>query len=293
MKEKRFKKIYVEITNICNLKCSFCPETKREKKFMTIEQFEHIINQIKPYTNLIALHVKGEPLLHPKLKDILDICEKNNILVNITTNATLLEKKLENIINSSSVRQLNLSLHSINKNNNSESYNMENYIDSILRCSKIILNKSKIIISYRLWNLENIEENSENVEILKKIEESFKIKDLISIAKKEKFVKLSENIFLNQDIEFIWPSLEGKCISESGTCWGVRNQVAILANGDVVPCCLDQNGDIRLGNIFENDFKEIINSDYSQKIVKGFEENKIIHNLCKRCGFREKFNKKS
>lgn len=290
MDKKRFKKIYVEITNSCNLKCSFCPETKREKRFMTIDSFEHIINEVKEYTNLVALHVKGEPLLHPKLKEILRVCKENNILVNITTNATLLEKNKDIIIESGAVRQLNLSLHSITKNENTDAYNFENYIDSVLKVSKEILEKTNIIISYRLWNLENIEENSENYHILNSLGSAFSVENLEDIAKKEKFVKLSENAFLNQDLEFVWPSLENEIISEVGTCWGLRNQVAILSNGDVVPCCLDGDGCIKLGNIFEESFSKILNSEYSKEFIKAFEENRVIHNLCKRCGFRNKFN---
>lgn len=291
MEKKRFKKIYVEITNSCNLKCSFCPEGKKEKEFMSVEKFEHIINQIKEYTNLIALHVKGEPLLHPNLKEILNVCKENKILVNITTNATLLEKNLDTIIESGAVRQLNLSLHSITKNENTDKYNFENYIKSVLNSSKEILEKTEIIISYRLWNLENIEKNSENYHILNALESAFNVENLKEIAKKEKFVKLVENAFLNQDLEFVWPSLENEIISEVGSCWGLRNQVAILVNGDVVPCCLDGEGKILLGNIFDSDFSDIINSEYSKELIKNFEENKIIHNLCKRCGFRGKFDK--
>ena len=290
MEKKRFKKIYVEITNSCNLKCSFCPENKREKLFMRLNEFENIIKQIKDYTNLIALHVKGEPLLHPDLEKILKICEENDILVNITTNATLLEKNVDMLIASKAVRQLNLSLHSINKNENTDIYNFEQYIQSVFNATRKILKESKIIISYRLWNLENIEENSENYYILNALGTAFSVDSLNEIAKKEKFVKLAENAFLNQDLEFIWPSLENEIISEDGTCWGLRNQVAILANGDVVPCCLDGEGCINLGNICEKSFEEILNSEYAKEFIKAFEENKVIHNLCKRCGFREKFN---
>lgn len=291
MEKKRFKKIYVEITNFCNLKCSFCPEGKREKDFLSVEKFDHIINEIKQYTNLIALHVKGEPLLHPRLKEILEICKANNMLVNITTNATLLEKNLNVIIESKAVRQLNLSLHSITKNENTDSYNFEEYIGSVLNASKEILEKTDIIISYRLWNLENIEENSENYHILNSLSEAFSVENLFEIAKKEKFVKLAENAFLNQDLEFVWPNLENEIISDMGSCWGLRNQVAILVNGDVVPCCLDGDGEIKLGNIFDEKFENIINSEYSKEFVKSFEENRILHNLCKRCGFRRKFDK--
>ena len=291
MEKKRFKKIYVEITNSCNLKCSFCPENKREKLFMRLNEFENIIKQIKDYTNLIALHVKGEPLLHPDLEKILKICEENDILVNITTNATLLEKNVDMLIASKAVRQLNLSLHSINKNENTDIYNFEQYIQSVFNATRKILKESKIIISYRLWNLENIEENGENYRILKELENEFKINDLVNVAKKESFVKLAENAFLNQDLEFVWPSMDSNVISECGTCWGLRNQVAILVNGDVVPCCLDENGEINLGNIHKSTFEEILDTNLAKKLIKGFEENKIIHNLCKRCGFRSKFEK--
>ena len=291
MEKKRFKKIYVEITNSCNLKCSFCPENKREKLFMRLNEFENIIKQIKDYTNLIALHVKGEPLLHPDLEKILKICEENDILVNITTNATLLEKNVDMLIASKAVRQLNLSLHSINKNENTDIYNFEQYIQSVFNATRKILKESKIIISYRLWNLENIEENGENYRILKELENEFKINDLVNVAKKESFVKLAENAFLNQDLEFVWPSMDSNVISECGTCWGLRNQVAILVNGDVVPCCLDENGEINLGNIHKSTFEEILDNNLAKKLIKGFEENKIIHNLCKRCGFRSKFEK--
>lgn len=289
MNKKRFNKIYLEITNICNLKCSFCPEGKRKKEFIKLESFEYIVNQIKDYTNLIALHVKGEPLMHPELENILKICYESGLKVNITTNATLLEKNLNILLNSPAIRQINMSLHSVNKNENNDIYNVENYINSILKVTRDLTSKTNIIISYRLWNLENLEENDENFKILSKIGNYFGKNNLPEIAKQNKFVELENNVFLNQDIEFTWPNLEGQIISESGKCWGLRNQVAILVNGDVVPCCLDQNGDIKLGNIFEEDFENIINSDFSQAFIKSFEENKIMHNLCKRCGFRTRF----
>lgn len=289
MNKKRFNKIYLEITNICNLKCSFCPDGNRKKEFMNVENFKYIIEQIKDYTNLIALHVKGEPLMHPELEEILKICYDAKLQVNITTNATLMEKNLRVLLNSPAIRQINMSLHSVNKNENNEDYNIENYINNILKVSREIIEKTNIIISYRLWNLEKLEKNDENFKILQKLGEHFGINNLIEVAKANKFVELEKNVFLNQDIEFIWPNIDGDIISENGKCWGLRNQVAILVNGDVVPCCLDQNGDIKLGNIFNEDFDEIINSEFSKTFIQSFENNKVIHNLCKRCGFRTRF----
>lgn len=290
MTKKRFNKIYVEITNICNLNCSFCPSENRAKEFLKLSDFKHIANEIKDYTNLIALHLKGEPLMHPDLKQILEVCRQVGLEVNITTNATLLKQNLDALLNCPAIRQINMSLHSINQNENNETYNLQNYMKDVLNVSDDLIKNTNIIISYRLWNLEDIGQNSENYEILKMLGDHFNKPDLVEIAKQNKFAELAEkNVFLNQDIEFKWPSLENEIISERGKCWGLRNQVAILVNGNVVPCCLDQNGDIALGNIFTDKFSEIINSELSRAIIEGFENGKLIHNLCKRCGFREKF----
>ena len=286
MEKKRFNKVYIEITNICNLKCSFCPDTIRAKMFMDKDNFKIIAEKIKNYTDLIALHVKGEPLMHPELKEILKICKENDLKVNITTNATLLKENVDTLIQSLAVRQINMSLHSVSQN---EDIDFKEYMENVLKLSDEIINKSNIIISYRLWNLKDIKLNDDNIEILNMIENHYNIDNLIEIAKQNEFVKLSDNVFLNQDIEFKWPSIDGEIISEIGKCWGLKNQIAILVNGDVVPCCLDQNGDIKLGNIFETSFEDILNSEYSKSIIKGFDENKLVHNLCKRCGYRTKF----
>lgn len=286
MEKKRFNKIYIEITNICNLKCSFCPDTIRAKMFMDKDNFKIIAEKIKDYTDLIALHVKGEPLMHPELKEILKICKENDLKVNITTNATLLKENVDTLIQSLAVRQINMSLHSVSQN---EDIDFKEYMENVLKLSDEIINKSNIIISYRLWNLKDIKLNDDNIEILNMIGNHYNIDNLIETAKQNEFVKLSDNVFLNQDIEFKWPNIDGEITSEIGKCWGLKNQVAILVNGDVVPCCLDQNGDIKLGNIFETSFEDILNSEYSKLIVKGFDENKLVHNLCKRCGYRTKF----
>ena len=167
--KKRFKKIYVEITNKCNLRCSFCPDTKRKKETLSCLDFERIITEIRDYTNLIALHVKGEPLLYPELEKILKICDENHLKVNITTNGTLLSDKKDILYNSNSLRQLNISLHSFTQNKNIR----EDYIDNVIQTVRQLSSKN-IYISYRLWNLKNISENNENIFILKKLEEEQK-----------------------------------------------------------------------------------------------------------------------
>lgn len=286
MEKKRFSKIYIEITNVCNLKCSFCSETKREKKFMNSEEFEKICRKINKYTNLITLHVKGEPLLNPNLEEILSICDKYNLKVNITTNATLIDKKLDIISKSKAIRQINFSLHSAEQNG----MDKELYLQKVFKVADEIHNNTDIIISYRLWNLQDIKENSINHDILKMIGEYYKVENIVDIARNNQFLKCDENIFLNQDLEFEWPSIEREKISDFGKCYGLRNQIAILVNGDVVPCCLDAEGDIFLGNIFKNTLEDIINSTRSKAIIEGFQKGKLVEELCTKCGYIKKFN---
>ena len=280
-----FKKIYIEITNICNLKCKFCPETKRKKQSMTVNDFENIIRKIHGHTNLVCLHVKGEPLIHPHLGDILKILEKYNLKANITTNGTLIKDKLEIIKSSKAIRQINFSIHSITQN---ENLNKQYILDIFQSAEKL----ENIIISYRLWNLQNVKQNHINKPIIKAIEEYYKISNLKEQLTKREFIQIKEKMFINQDIEFTWPDINKNPIIEKGRCLALKEQIAILVDGTVVPCCLDNNGDIPLGNILEETLEEILNKPKSITIKKNFENSVITCKLCKTCGFLERLEYK-
>lgn len=281
----KFNKVYIEITNVCNLACKFCNKTKREAKFMSVQEFEKIIKEVKDFTSLIALHVLGEPMLHPKLEEFLNIVNRYNLKVNITTNGTMLESNIDTILNSKSIRQINISLHSAVQNN----LDQEEYLEKVLNLVDEIHKNTDIIISYRLWNLKNLKENTVNKKILEELGRRYKIENIVKEARENEFIEIDKTMFINQDIEFEWPSLDKPIISKTGKCYGLRNQIAILVNGDVVPCCLDADGNTVLGNIFEKTLEEILNCDRAKAIVKGFEKHELIENLCMRCDYIKKF----
>ena len=262
-----FNRIYIEITNICNLNCDFCPSSKRIKKYMTTEEFERVILKIKDYTNHIYLHVKGEPLMHNDLDNILKIANKYNLNINITTNGRLLNDKLD-IINSNKIRQLNISLHSFN--NLDEINNLLYTIDKV----------NNSYISLRLWN------NKDNSKIYELLESHYNTK--IDITNNR--FKFNNNVYLHIDKLFNWPDINKDILTNYGTCKGAKSQLAILVDGTVVPCCLDNDGIINLGNIFESDLKDIINNDRYKNMINGFNNNKLIEDLCKKCGYRNRFN---
>lgn len=288
---KTFKKVYIEITSVCNLACSFCPPTQRAKGLIKVDQFNHILDEIRPHTKYIYLHVKGEPLLHPRIHELLDAAHAKGFRVNITTNGTLITKQRPKIIGKPAIRQMNFSLHSFDGHEGSE--NREKYLGDILNFVKDEQNKN-IIFSFRLWNLqrENQTEidrrkNAETLEILEKeFNLTFKIEERVEPGKG---IKIAPNVYLNQDHEFRWPSLLEKADEGKGFCHALRTHAAILVDGSVVPCCLDGEGVINLGNIHEQKFGDIVEGERATNLVDGFSRREAVEELCKKCGFRQKF----
>ena len=274
---KKFKKIYIEITNICNLSCSFCSIDNRIKDKVSVKNFEEIMKKIDKYTDYIYLHVKGEPLLHPELKELLDIANKYNKQVNITTNGTLLKDKID-ILSHPAIRQINISLHSEN--------NKENYLEDINSCVEKL--KDKIIV-LRYWTLKDNKLNEISTGIVNKIIKYYNLStDTVNKIEKENHIKLRDNLYLDKQNEFIWPSLDNDYYNEIGTCYALKDQLAILVDGTIVPCCLDSNGVIKLGNIYETDLETVINSDRFQNMLKNFQNRKACEELCKHCSFKDR-----
>jgi len=291
---KKFTKFYIEITNVCNLRCDFCPKTKRASEFMKIETFSKILEQIKPYTDSIYFHVKGEPLLHPEIDKFLDLSYEKGFMVNITTNGTLIKETSDKILMKPALRQINFSLHSFDGNELEES--KDEYINNIFSFAKEAVAKSPVIIAFRLWNLDKdsstISQRRINLEILSKIESEYKLPFKIDgEIDPLKGIKLAERVFLNQDYQFKWPAFDIEEDFSQGFCYGLRSQVAILVDGTVVPCCLDGEGILDLGNIHQTMFSKILEGERSRKIFTGFSQKKVVEELCRKCGYRKRFDK--
>lgn len=278
---KKFKKIYVEITNKCNLNCSFCGINKKEAREMTQEEFKTVLEKIKPYTDYIYLHVKGEPLLHSNLDEILSLCDHNKMKVNITTNGVFLKERLELLLNHPSIRMINVSLHSEN--------NKKNYLEDVFSSCKIL--STKMFISYRLWDLNDLKLSKKSTKIVEKIISFYNLEtETVEKLYNDKNIKIDNNTFVNKDNLFVWPDVNNGYDIE-GFCYGLKTHIGILSDGTVVPCCLDGNGEIALGNIFKGNLKEIIESPLYKEIEEGFKNNKSVNILCKNCNFRKRFNK--
>lgn len=260
-----YKKVYVEITNNCNLSCDFCIKNKRTRKFMKKEEFLVILSELNGITNYLYFHILGEPLLHPEINDFINIAS-NNYKINITTNGYLIDKIKDN----KNINMLNISLHSYDSKYNISLYK---YLDNIFNTVDILI-KNGTKVNFRLWV-----DNKENNNIINYINSYYKTN-----IKLEK-CKIKDNLYLDISSYFIWPDLENNYYNEVGKCYGLIDHFGILVDGTIVPCCLDSKGDINLGNIYKDDINKVLNSDICKEMVLGFKNNKKIQELCKHCKF--------
>lgn len=277
--KKMFKKIYVEITNNCNLNCSFCSPVKKTKRFMTISEFEHILKEVESKTDYIYLHVKGEPLLHPNLIDFLKLAEKYNLKVNLTTNGTLFPILVDKLKVCKALHKINFSLHCEQDN--------PNYLNELFKSVEKL--PEETIIIYRLWTLKDGNLDKKSTTIVEKIKMYYKLSpETVNKIISDKNIKISPRIYVDKDNEFIWPD-ETNGNESTGFCKALKTQIAILCDGTVVPCCLDSNGCIELGNIYHQLLDEIVNSGKFKLLKKSFQERKITEKLCLNCTFKNRF----
>lgn len=295
VKMKRFKKVYIEITNVCNLRCDFCIQNRRTPEFMGMEDFRRIIDQIKDYTDHVYFHLLGEPLLSPGLEGFLKYCEEAGLKVNLTTNGTLVGKTREVLLASRSLRKVSFSLHSYEANR--KMISLESYLQDIMDFVREASDKG-IICELRLWNLDSSKgtgKNAENDRILGIIGESLclqSISGMLDQAVAKTGMKLKPNVYLGFQEKFQWPELvvlEGGQ-SENAFCYGLRDQIGILVDGTVVPCCLDSQGTIRLGNVHDTALMDILDSERVRAIYDGFTNRKPSEALCRSCSYAQRFS---
>ena len=271
----KFKKIYIEITNICNLNCSFCSKSNLSKKELSNTQFEEVLKKINDYTDYIYLHVKGEPLLHKELDSILSLTKRYNKKVCITTNGVFLKEKLDILNMYDNIYQINISLHSEN--------NKDNYLEDILYAVNELKHP---YISLRFWTQDKGIMDSKTKMYLDIIKNKY------NIDKIENNTKLKDKVYLSLDDKFIWPNINSDYFEENGTCYGGKSHIAILVDGTISICCLDSEGVSNLGNIFNSTLDDILSSEKYKPSIKGFQNNKAYLDICKHCSYKERFNNK-
>ena len=279
----RFKKIYLEISNLCNLSCSFCHGTKRSPKRMTVNEFSTVLPKLRPYSDFLYFHIMGEPLCHPELSQFFDMADEHGFRVIITTNGTLLKEKQELLLSKNALHKINVSLHAFEANDLKIPF--DKYLDSCLSFGRVASETTDKIVVYRLWNAGGKEELNKTV--LCAVKSYFPCDELS--FEKSSSIKLGDRVFIERANKFDWPDISREDTKDNVFCYGLRDQIGILCDGTVVPCCLDCEGDIALGNIFEDNMENILASKRVKEIYDGFSKKRAVEELCRRCGYARRF----
>lgn len=273
-----YNKVYVEITNICNMNCSFCHGHKRASRQMKLEEFSLILDKLADKTKYIYYHLMGEPLTHPLLPEFIKLAGERGYKSIITTNGTLLSKRKSELL-SAGLHKVNISLHSFENGSVEEHVR---YISELADFAKRASENGTIVV-FRLWN-KDVDEGKNEVSL-----DALKQSISGDWVENSRGIKIREKIFLEWGERFEWPDKDEKIKGERFFCYGLKDQFGILADGTVVPCCLDSDGVINLGNIFCDDINSILDSKRATDIVEGFRCGKASEELCKRCGYAQRF----
>ena len=263
------KKIYLEITNGCNLNCDFCIKNKRKITNISFDNYKYIIDKIKDYTDEIYLHVLGEPLMHREINEFIDYAYNKGLLVNITTNGYLIKKIKDN----KHIHRLNISVHSYNIK---YGISLNEYLDNIFEVIDKLRNET--FISLRLWI-----NSKDNDKVLDYINKRYNT-NINKVNDNEK-IKVTNNLIIDTFHEFIWPDLSNNYYCEYGRCMALKGHIGILSDGTIIPCCLDSKGIINLGSIYENNLDDIFNSPRAKSMLEGFKKGYKCEELCRHCKF--------
>lgn len=273
-----YSRAYVEITNICNMHCSFCHGHRRAPGRMSREQFSRVLAQLQGKTEYLYFHLMGEPLLHPELPQFLRMAAQQGFHTMITTNGTLLDKHGAELI-AAGVHKVSISLHSFECEND---HFFAEYIRKIADFAAAAADAG-VIVCLRLWNKGFDRGRNETAAKL--------LREQLSgaWAENSRGIRIRDKLFLEYGDRFQWPDLNAPVQGNAVFCHGMRDQFGILCDGTVVPCCLDSEGVIALGNVFSQELSDILSSPRAQAMVQGFSCRKATEELCRRCGYAQRF----
>ena len=273
-----YSRVYVEITNQCNMHCSFCHGHSRPPQQMNLEQFRQVLLQLEGKTNYIYYHLMGEPLTHPLLPEFLSMAKNQGFRSIITTNGTLLRRR-EDVLLNAPIHKCNISLHSFEEGSEDT---FCRYIGDVAQFTKAASARG-ILISLRLWNQGH--DNGRNDQILSLLQQWLPQ----PWTPNSRGFRLADKVFLEWGQRFSWPDAAAPVLGSDVYCYGMGDHFGILCDGTVVPCCLDSEGAVPLGNVFRENLTEILSSPRATAMVEGFRCRKATEDLCRRCGYARKF----
>lgn len=271
IEEKMIDRCYIEITNTCNLDCHFCPKHQRARRQLSAEEFDLLTDKVRGKVCFLYFHLMGEPLLHPLLPQFITMAREKGFKTVLTSNGTLLHRAM-NLLDTLP-HKVQLSLHSHESNARGE---LSSYMEEVMNFATQAAAKGTCVV-LRLWNQGGMDKENEQVMDY--------IAEYVPRPWKERpdGFRLCDNLYLEFDRKFEWPSANASSAKREVFCKALLKQIGVLSDGSLVPCCLDHNGDVVLGNLFHQSLEEILSSPRAQAMIEGFQHHTATEALCQNC----------
>lgn len=271
IEEKMIDRCYIEITNTCNLDCHFCPKHQRKRRQLSAEEFDLLTDKVRGKVCFLYFHLMGEPLLHPLLPQFITMAREKGFKTVLTSNGTLLHRAM-NLLDTLP-HKVQLSLHSHESNARGE---LSSYMEEVMNFATQAAAKGTCVV-LRLWNQGGMDKENELVMDY--------IAEYVPRPWKERpdGFRLCDNLYLEFDRKFEWPSANASSAKREVFCKALLKQIGVLSDGSLVPCCLDHNGDVVLGNLFHQSLEEILSSPRAQAMIEGFQHHTATEALCLNC----------
>ena len=245
---------------------------------MTMDEFSLVCEKLSGVSEYLYLHVMGEPLTHPLLCDFVRYATEKGFKVAITTNGTLLDKCGDALI-AAGVYKVNISLHSFEFG---EDDKHSSYVQKFLNFADIS-SKSGVLTVLRLWN--GGVSDTKNEETLSLLHKKFPGQWHLG----SRGARIRDKLHLEYGERFVWPDIDSENIGCALFCHGLGDHFGILSDGTVIPCCLDSDGVIDLGNVYTENIEEILSSERAKNIKNGFQNKTAVEELCQRCPYARRF----
>jgi len=303
----------IESTAKCNLRCDFCPRTEflsRDVGDMDFDFFCQVIDEVNPV--FITLSQFGEPLLHPRIADMIYYAASRSRIVRITTNATLLTKPMSEALLKTRLDHLLISFDSCRK----ETYErlrkgarFERVVENIktFLALKKQYGRSTPVVSFNVTlSKDNIVEIRPMIDFCRKefgLEPTFTmmytygeevlkarsaneadIKDVQSGVEYARSLNLPG---LAQNLQTLLNKMSTPDFSDARPCFWPYYTTTVSWDGKVYPCCVYFDCQMVLGDLTQQSFKAVWNGDRYRRFRRTLRASRTPFALCRTCSLSD------
>lgn len=241
-------------------------------------EFLRVLDALEGQTKYVYYHLMGEPLTHPDLPRFVSLARGRGFHSVITTNGTLLDRRGRDLIDAG-VYKVSVSLHSFERGSEAEYLR---YLQEVTDFADAA-SREGVIVVLRLWNRGF--DGGRNDDILAFLQNRLSGE----WVENTRGLRIRDKLHIEWGDRFVWPDRNAPVQGDEVFCYGLSDHFGILCDGSVVPCCMDSDGVITLGNVFESPLEEILNSQRAIDMRRGFAERCASEELCRRCAYARRF----